>query len=130
VVTSAAAELKLLLWSDTLPGSVRVPGSHTPWCITAVTMGESEALSAFALQRPFCSVVRLHLYSQAAVIGERSHFRHTRASRLRHNEVWCQGTVLLGVLIPSLRPELRDSLHIDEQGLQLLPNLGFGHSLP
>jgi hypothetical protein len=43
--------------------------------------------------------------------------------------VWCQGKVLLGILIPSLRPETHDYLHIDAQGLQLLPNLGFGHAL-
>jgi hypothetical protein len=85
----------------------------------------SEAL-AFALQRPFWSVVR---YSQAADIGERTHFRKVRALRHRHNEVWCHGTVLLGVLIPSLLPELHESLHIDEQGLQLLLNLGFGYAL-
>jgi hypothetical protein len=102
VVSSAAAALKLLLWSDTLPGWVRVRESHTPRCVAVVTLSMSEALAAFALQRLFWSIVRLHLYSQAAEIGERSHFRNIRSSRHLHNEVWCQGTVLLGVLIPSL----------------------------
>jgi hypothetical protein len=56
-------------------------------------------------------------------------FRYIRASRQRYSEVWCQRTVLLGVLILSLWPKLHESLHIDAQGLQPLRNLGFGHTL-
>jgi hypothetical protein len=85
----------------------------------------SEVLAVFALQRRFWTVVR---YSQAADIGERTNFRNVRVSRHRQNELWCHGTVLLGVLIPSLGLELHDSMHIDAEGLQLLLNLGFGHA--
>jgi hypothetical protein len=102
VVSSTAAALKLLFGSDTLSRWVLVTAGHIPRCIAAVMLRMSKPLAAFALQRPLWGVIRLHLYSQTPEIGERTHFRHVRASRHRHNKVWCQGTVLLGVLIPSL----------------------------
>jgi hypothetical protein len=49
VVSSAAAALKLLLWSDTLPGWVRIPASYTPRCVAAVTLDVSEPLAVFTL---------------------------------------------------------------------------------
>jgi hypothetical protein len=49
VVTSAAAALKLLLWSDTLPGWVRFPANHTPRSVAAVPVGVFVPLAAFAL---------------------------------------------------------------------------------
>jgi hypothetical protein len=42
----------------------------------------SEALAAFALQRPFRSVIRLYLYSQTAELGERSHFWDNRGGQI------------------------------------------------
>jgi hypothetical protein len=68
VVSSAAAALKLLFWSDKLPRWVLVTAGHTPRCIAAVTLRVFKALAAFALQRPFSGVVRLYLYSLAAEI--------------------------------------------------------------
>jgi hypothetical protein len=81
---------------------VRVSASHTPGCVVAVTLRVPKALAAFALKPPFWSSVSLHLNSQAAEIGDRTHFRRVRASRHQQNIVRCQGTVLLGVLVPTL----------------------------
>jgi hypothetical protein len=64
VVSSAAAALKLLLWSDTIPIWVLVTTGHTPRCIAAVRLRVSKALGAIALQRLVWGVVRLYLYSQ------------------------------------------------------------------
>jgi hypothetical protein len=42
--------------------------------------------------------------------------------------VWCQGTIFLGLLIPSQRSELHDSLHTDVQGPSLFSDVGFRHA--
>jgi hypothetical protein len=108
---------------------VSIPASHTPRCIAAVTLRVSEALAAFALQRPFGSVVRLYLYSQTAELGESTLFCNNGAPCHGHNEVRCKGAVLLNVLLPSLQSELHDGLHMDAQCLQLPLDLGFRHLL-
>jgi hypothetical protein len=59
VVSSAAAALKLLLWSDTLPSWVLVIAGHTPRCISEVTLRVSKTLAAYTMQRPLLGVVRL-----------------------------------------------------------------------
>jgi hypothetical protein len=97
--------------------------------MTAVTLRVPKALAEIALQRPFRSVVHLHLFSETAEIVERTHFRDIRAKRHRRCELWYEGTVVIGVLIPSPRLELHDGLHMEVQGLQLLSNLCFGHVL-
>jgi hypothetical protein len=91
VVSSAATALQLLIWSDTLSGWVSIPASHTPRCIAAVTLRVSEALAAFALQRPFKIVVSLYFYSQTAELGERSHFCDIGAPCHGHNEAGVRG---------------------------------------
>jgi hypothetical protein len=93
----------LVLWGDTLPRWVDDPASHTPWRAAGITLRVPKTLAAFALQTPFSSVERLHIHCQPADISEWMHFRKIRASHHRHHEVWWQGAVLLGVLIPSLR---------------------------
>jgi hypothetical protein len=128
VISSAATALQLLLWGDTLTGWVNIPASHTPRCIAAVTLLVSESLVAFAMQRPFRSVVRLYFYSQTAELGEISHCCNIGAPRHGHNEVRCKGTVVLNVLVPSPRSELHDSLHMDAQCPQLPLDQGFRHA--
>jgi hypothetical protein len=46
-------------------------------------------LTAFALQRSFWSVVRLHFDPQTAELCERAHIRNVRASRYVHDDVRC-----------------------------------------
>jgi hypothetical protein len=86
-------------------------------CMTAVKPHVSKALAAFVLQRPLRCVARLHVYSQTTQLCEWKHSRHARASRHRHYKLWCHWIVFLGVLIPSLRWKLHDSLHMDLEGL-------------
>jgi hypothetical protein len=70
VVSSAAAALKPLLWSNTLPGWVLVTASHIPRCITSVMLHVSKALAAFALQRPLWGVERLYHYCHSVLIKD------------------------------------------------------------
>jgi hypothetical protein len=79
VVNSAAPALKLLLWSDTLHRCVRVRASHKPRCTAAVTLVYPKRWQRLYSTGHFWSVVHLHLYSQAAAIGERTHISNIRA---------------------------------------------------
>lgn len=100
VVTSATVALKLLLWGETLPTWVGILANQTLRRIAAVTLRVPKALAAFALQSPFWLVVRLHLFSQPAEIGETTHFCKIGDSSHRHFVVWFQKTVLPGVFDP------------------------------
>jgi hypothetical protein len=97
--------------------------------VAVVTLRVPEALTAFALQKSFLGVVRLYFDRQTADFGETAHFRNARVSRYRQDEVRCEGTVLLGVLIPSPRSQLHDDLNLNVQCFQILPDLGFGHAI-
>jgi hypothetical protein len=72
-----------------------------------------ETLVAFALQLPFWSVVRRHLYLQLAEITLSGN--HSLA--LPTCEVCCLGSVLHGILFPFYSCKLNGNLQTDMQGL-------------
>lgn len=127
-VTSVAAALKLLLrghTSQTAEGRC-MPSTHVhsrSWAECAQRNG------SFALQRTFWSFMQLHLYLQRAEIYERQHFRNFQVSRHRCDEVWWHWTALLGVLIPSHRSRLHDSMYMYVQSLLLFSNLCLGRAM-
>jgi hypothetical protein len=86
----------------------------------------SKALVAFALQRPFCGVVRLHLFLQPAEIADKMHIRQHQGLLPPKLSSVVSGDG------PSRRPDHVTSIgvacqpNVDVQGLKLLSNLDFG----
>jgi hypothetical protein len=94
--------------------------------VTAVAWCVAEALAALVLQKALRSHVRLHRHPQTTDVGDRAHLGHLRARWHGLYEVWSAGTFFSWILFAASGSELHDSLNVNVQGLQVLPDDALG----
>ena len=73
VISSIAADFKLLLRREALPSEASLTRTNTPGCIATVPLRVAEALAALSLQEVFRGVVRFHRDTKAADFSQRTH---------------------------------------------------------